>query len=188
MKPLNPRSPDRLAGGGLGDSPALGPAPSSPCAGARPQASASGPACRRRGNRGPLPGRRGRFLRRSQGRPASLLTASAAPTLGRPGAAGPGRGRAGGRPPTDLTEPAPAAAKVPGPEQGAVEYLPLRARSPVAAWHAGRAALLLHFGLRRRHLGRRFDPCRHFLRVWALCEGAGCEPLRLRAHVTRRDQ
>lgn len=120
VKPLNPRSPDRLAGGGLGDSPAPGPAPSSPCAGARPQASASGPACRRRRGGSPRPGRRGRSLRRSRGHSASLLTALAAPTLGRTGGEGPGRGRAGGRPPTDLTEPQAAAVKVPGPGQGAV--------------------------------------------------------------------
>ena len=90
--------------------------------------------------------------------------------------------------PTDLTEPPPATAKAPSLGQGAVKYSPFRARSSVAAWHARRAALLLHFGLRRRHLGRRFDPCRHFLRVWALCEREGCAALRLRAHVTRGDQ
>lgn len=73
-------------------------------------------------------------------------------------------------------------------EQLLSEYSPLRARSSVAARHAGRAALFLHFGFCRRHFGCRFDPCRHFLRVWALCEGAGSVELRLRAHVTPNDQ
>ena len=54
-----------------------------------------------------------------------------------------------------------------------------RAWSSIAAWQSRRAALLLHFGLCCHHLGCRFNPCCHFLRVWALWEQESCTALHL---------
>lgn len=146
------------------------PAPSSPRAEAGPKASASARPGRGRGRGGSRAGREAQSLRRPPGPPRFTPDGPGLPhprqALGGKPRPRPRRAEATNRP--------NGANKMPGLGQGAVTHSPFRDWSPVAARRAGRATLSLHFGLRRRHFGRRFDPCRHFLRVWALCEGPSC--------------
>lgn len=167
------------------------PAPSSPRAEAGSKASASARPGRGRGSGGPRGGSEGpraerevQSLRRPPGPPRFTPDGLGLP---HPRQALQGKPRPRLRRAEAANRPN-GANKMPGLGQGAVTYSPFRDRSPVAARRARRATLSLHFGLRRRHFGRCFDPCRHFLCVWALCEGPSCAALRLRAHVTRRDQ
>lgn len=160
------------------------PAPSSPRAEAGSKASASARPGRGRRSGGPRAEREVQSLRRPPGPPRFTPDG-----LGLPHSRQALQGKLRPRPRRAEAANKPNGAnKIPGLGQGAVTYSPFRDRSPVAARRARRATLSLHFGLRRRHFGRRFDPCRHFLRVWALCEVPSCAALRLRAHVTRRDQ